>query len=203
MKSLHEIAESMSIAIIMICVLLPIRLFFVQYVNTHWIGSLGVISVVSFTILYFSKKNKLGWFGRAFVRQTFKINKGKRKYFVYANIAISIIYFSSIIYGVELSNDQFLLEKIEVKDKLGTDSIEEIMTSEKVDAKQLPRAFLTLVYIFFFRFDIYAVLIGTINDMTKGYLLHFGIVFLVEVLELAGVLIFSYFYIKKDEISFK
>src|SRR3990170_2361157 len=192
MKSLREIAESLSIAVIMICVLLPIRLFFVTYINTHWLGSLGVISIVSFAILFLAKKNKLGWFGRAFVRQTFKINKGKRKYFVYTNLAITLIYFGSIIYGVELSNEQFLMEK------LGTDSIEEVMTSEKVDVRDVPKALLTLVYIFFFRFDIYAVLIGTINDMTQGYLLHFSIVFTVEVLELLGILIFSRFYLQKE-----
>jgi len=203
MKSLREIAESLSIAVIMICVLLPIRLFFVTYINTHWLGSLGVISIVSFAILFLAKKNKLGWFGRAFIRQTFKINKGKRKYFVYTNLAITLIYFGSIIYGVELSNEQFLMEKIEVKEKLGTESIEEIMTSDKVDVRDVPKALLMLVYIFFFRFDIYAVLIGTINDMTQGYLLHFSIVFTVEVLELLGILIFSRFYLKKEDISFK
>src|SRR3990172_3242447 len=144
MKSLREIAESLSIAVIMICVLLPIRLFFVTYINTHWLGSLGVISIVSFAILFLAKK-----------------------------------------------------------EKLGTESIEEIMTSDKVDVRDVPKALLMLVYIFFFRFDIYAVLIGTINDMTQGYLLHFSIVFTVEVLELLGILIFSRFYLKKEDISFK
>src|SRR3970040_1177162 len=81
MKSLREIAESLSIAVIMICVLLPIRLFFVTYINTHWLGSLGVISIVSFAILFLAKKNKLGWVWRAFIKQTFKIKQRKKEIF--------------------------------------------------------------------------------------------------------------------------
>ena len=198
-------AESLSVATIMLFVLLLIRIFFVTYINTHWLGSLGVISVVSFTILYLAKRQKLGWFGRAFLRQTFKINKGKRKYIIYANLVISLIYFASIIYGVDIANQHFTTEKLEVKQELGVDSIGQLqdLTKDKIKITDVPKGILALVYIFFFRFDLYAILVGTINDLTHGYFLHFTIVFTVEIMELMGVLIYSRFYIKDQDISFK
>jgi len=48
--------------------LLPVRLLFVTFVFDSWIGSFGVISVISISILILAKKGKLGEFGNMFQR---------------------------------------------------------------------------------------------------------------------------------------
>jgi len=204
MKPLKEIAESLTVAAVMLLVLLPVRVLFVRYVADDWIGSFGLITIISFSILYFSYKNKLGWFGKAFVRQLFKVNKGKRKYFVYFNLLFGLMYFSSIVYGVEISN-QFEEDKTEIQNEININSLQQLeeRVKEEVDWKQLPLAILTFFYIMIFRFDVYALLVGTLNDISDGYFLHFSTVFMVEIIEVLGILIFSKYWLKNKQISFK
>ena len=56
--------------------LLPVRLLFVTFVSDSWIGSFGVISVISISILILAKKGKLGEFGHMFQRQMAEIIEG-------------------------------------------------------------------------------------------------------------------------------
>jgi len=72
MKKLREFAESTSVAAVLLLVLLPVRVLFVRYVADDWFGSFGLITGISVLIIYLAKKNKLGWFGRAFHRQMWK-----------------------------------------------------------------------------------------------------------------------------------
>ncbi len=205
MKTLKEIAESLTVAAVMLLVLLPVRVLFVRYVSEDWLGSFGLITAISVTILLLSHKNKLGWFGRAFTRQMFKVNKGKRKYFVWFNLVVGLLYFSSIIYGVEVANSLYQEEKQILQDELQVENLQQLqekVNEEEVDWRQLPLAILMIFYIIIFRFDVYAVMIGSLNDITDGYFLHFSTVFLVEILEVMGILIFFKFF-AKNKISFK
>lgn len=204
MKTLKEIAESLTVAAVMLLVLLPVRVLFVSYVSNNWLGSFGLITLVSVTILLLAKKNKLGWFGRAFIRQIFKVNKGKRKYFTWFNLIVGALYFTSIIAGVEVSNNM-IEEKTQVLEELDVKNLQELQTkmNEKpMDWTQFPMAVLLFFYIMVFRFDLYALLIGSLNDISEGYFLHFSTVFLVEILEVMGILIYSKLYIKEED-SFK
>jgi len=199
LKSINEIAESLTVAAVMLLVLLPVRVLFVAYISPNWFGSFGLITVISITIVVLAKRNKLGWFGRAFTRQLFKVNKGKRKYFAWANLIIGLLYFSSIVYGVEVSNS-LDLEKTQIKEELEVENLQELqqkIEGEETDWTQLPKAILMFFYILIFRFDIYALLIGTLNDISDGYFLHFSTVFMVEILEVMGILIYSKIYLKE------
>src|SRR3990172_2396914 len=96
--------ESLSVYLILIFILFPIRLVLVRYVSENWFISFGVMISISVLLIYLSKKGKLGWFGRAFHRQMFKIHRGKRRYFVYFQVISATIFFSASIFGIHLGD---------------------------------------------------------------------------------------------------
>ena len=192
MKITKESLEPIAIGAILIFILLPVRVLFVSYVNDHWLGSLGVVSLVSFVVLYLAKKDKLGWFGKAFVRQLFKIRNGKRKYIFFVGATFSLLYFGSIILGVELSNTYLNELKTEVQSATGLDSLNDISYDLTID--DIQKTFYGIIA----RPDLLAISIGVMNDMTHGYLLHFAIVFVVEELELIGIYFFTTYYLKPE-----
>jgi len=201
MKRLKEFIETFSVGIILLFVLLPIRIIFVRYVADDWLGSFGLITGFSLLILYLSRKNKLGWFGRAFNRQMFKVHKGKRRIFVYSQLAIGFIFFAGTIYAIGLGDSYYALEKTMVIESLEFKNIDQFVekSQEDIRLRDLPLAIMVFFYIVIFRFDLFAIMLASLNEITDGWVMHFATVFLVEDVELIGILILSKFYLKKPQ----
>jgi len=205
-QRIKEIVESLSVSLVLIFVLLPVRVLFVRYVTDDWFGSFGLITLISVSILILARKNKLGWFGRAFHRQMFKINRGKRKYFVYTQLTLGILFFGATIYGIEVGADQYQDELEQMKEILKEDNIESFSDVQEeiisdFDWRQLPWAMVTLVYTIIARFDIFALIMTVMNDLADGYILHFSTVIFVEQIEVAGIVIFYKFSVKKQDLD--
>lgn len=198
---LKEMVESLSVATVLLVVLLPIRIVFVSYVSNNWFGSFGLITLISVLIVYGAKKNKLGWFGRAFHRQMWKIHTGKRRYFVYTQLTFGLIFFSLAVYGIHVGESLFEQEKTVLKEQLNIESLNELAkrTQDEIKIEDIPFALFVFLYIMIFRFDIYATILSTLNDLSDGYVLHFSTVFLVEVIELIGIAIYTKFTIKGEK----
>lgn len=201
MKRLKEFIETFSVGIILLFVLLPIRIIFVRYVADDWLGSFGLITAFSLLILYLSRKNKLGWFGRAFNRQMFKVHKGKRRIFVYSQLAIGFIFFAGTIYAIGLGDSYYALEKTMVIESLEFKNIDQFVekSQEDIRLRDLPLAIMVFFYIVLFRFDLFAIMLASLNEITDGWVMHFATVFLVEDVELIGILFLTKFYIKKPQ----
>jgi len=197
MKTLKEIIEIYSVGLILLFVLLPIRLAFVHFVADDWLGSFGVVTAFSVTILYLAKKDKLGWFGRAFIRQMYKIHRGWRKYFVYSQLVLGLIFFSLTIYGIEYGNANFQDEKRIVLETIDVYNLDDFLKKDDFKIQDLPVGIFLLGYVVLFRFDIFAIVISSVNEITEGWTLHFATVFIVEEIELIGILILTRFTIKK------
>lgn len=193
--------ESVAVYLILASILFPTRLVLVRFVSDNWFVSFGVMISISVVLIYLTKKGKLGWFGRAFHRQMFKIHRGKRRYFIYTQVILVTLYFGVSIFAIE-SGNVFVEEKQEVKEKIGTENIDEFMSEKEIELT--PKDFLFGVYVLFyiilFRFDIFAVIMSTLNDMTDGYMLHISTVFFVEEIELIGILILTKLTVKREEI---
>jgi hypothetical protein len=197
MKTLKGFIETSSMGLILIFVLLPIRLAFVHFIGNNWFGSFGIITLFSVAIIYLSKKNKLGWFGRAFTRQMFKIHRGKRRYFVYSQLVLGLLFFSVTIYGIQFGNEYFLEQKQLVLKTVDVDNIEDFWSNDQVKLEDLPTGVALLFYVLLFRFDIFSIVIASVNDISDGWVLHFATVFIVEEIELIGILILTKITIKK------
>lgn len=88
---MRDIYESIIVFGIMTGLLLPVRLLFVTFVSDNWIGSFGVISVISISIIILTKKGKLGKFGNMFQRQIEKLLRDKRKILVYVESVFVLV----------------------------------------------------------------------------------------------------------------
>lgn len=195
--------ESASLAIILIFVFLPVRLFFVQFVSSNWFGSFGVITAVSVLILILAKKNKLGWFGTAYLKQLYKANRGKRKYIFYFFLIFTTFYLMAVVYSINVGQTDTEFKEIvkEVKEEVPYKSVDDLVeaSQNEVQLEDIPMGLLAFIYITFVRFDIFIVLNTYLNDLSGGWVLHFATVFLIEELEVLGLLILYKFVIKTPQ----
>ncbi|MGY5152311.1 MAG: hypothetical protein ACW9XA_08590 [Candidatus Nitrosopumilus sp. bin_6a] len=103
--------ESLIVFAIMGGILLPARLLFTEFVSDDWLGSLGVISVISLAVIVLAKKNKLGFFGPMLERQIFKFQKGKRGILIFAESAFLLVVLGTMIFAIDQGYSQHLEQK--------------------------------------------------------------------------------------------
>jgi hypothetical protein len=133
-------------------ILFPIRLLFVTYITDDWFASFGIIAVISLTLVFLAKKNKMGKFGQMFVKVMQKWNTGKRQYILYLPPILLLIVSLGIILLINMYDSNMSTE------------------NESIN-------FLVMRF-------------GSVNEQSYGWMLHFYTVFLVEVLEVLGSIIF-------------
>jgi len=202
--NIKELKEFGTVAVVMFGIMLPIRIIFVQFVSSWWLGSFGLISLISLTILILAKKQKLGKFGEVFQRQMFKSTRGKRKWLFIPTMAFVLFMTVNITLAIELGNHQYSELKEEIKKLIpeedqNLDSV--LQQTKKVEPQDFAMGIILIFYLIFFRFDIYSVTMSYLNDISNGYIQHFTVVFLVEQLEVIGLMLFYRFKIKKQQIS--
>ena len=193
----------MTVSIVMLLILLPVRIVWYQFISTHWSTSVGIISGITITMIYLSEKNKLGKFSGMFKRQMSKFHKGKRKYYVYTMTAIQFFLLINIIYAIEVANIDYKQTKSEVESIVPQyNSIDDILKdTKKVEPQDYLMAFVAWAWLYIYHYDVYVSLISVLNDMTHGYLQHFSFVFLIEAFELTGIIIYTHWKSKKYQIE--
>lgn len=215
-----SVLEDVIVIVVTFGLFLPIRLLFVEYVSDSWIGSFGLITAVVVVLVLLSKKNKLGFFGRAYWRTISRVHKGKRRIFSYIMIGITLYLWASMVYGIEFAKEN--PEAIELKlNVINTMTEEEIQKMDRLSAaiegldvlathdellgayQEIPFDLLILSAVMLILmpvldFTIWAVIVSMIDTWLNGWLLHFGTVFLIEVIEVIGVMIFTYHTTRKD-----
>lgn len=183
-------------------ILLPVRLVFVEYFSDDWFGSFGLISIISIAIVILSKKQKLGKFGKMFENQMLKIHQGKKRIIVYTFASIIVLYLSVSIYSINEGNSTYLEEKNLLMQEFKEKDINLQNMIEKMP-KMSPERFMEVITTYVFswieNFKDIAIVNAINNDYADGYILHFHTVFLVEQLEVIGILIFYKFYLTKEQ----
>jgi len=220
-EKLISLLEDVIVLIVMLGIFLPIRLLFVEFVNDSWIGSFGVITAVVIILVYLSKKNKLGFFGRAYWRTISRVHKGKRRILSYFMVAVTLYLWVSMMYGIEFAKEnpeaielktnvintmtQEELEKIDRlnkrivdKDIVGTQK-ELLSNYNEIPLDLLVLSAIALVFMPLLDFTIWAVIVSMLDTWLNGWLMHFSIVFFVESLEVTGIMIFTYITTRKDK----
>jgi len=197
-----EMKESIIVFGVLTGILLPVRLVFVEYFSDDWFGSFGLISIISIAIVILAKKQKLGKFGKMFENQMLKIHQGKRRIMVYTFASFIVLYLSVSIYSINEGNSTYLEEKNLLMQEFKEKDINLQNMIEKMP-KMSPERFMegitTYVFSWIENFKDIAIVNAINNDYADGYILHFHTVFLVEQLEVIGILIFYRFYITKEQ----
>ena len=104
---LHPFLEFLIVTISLISILVPLRIFTKIALVDDWIGSIGIISVVFGLILYLSKNEKLGIFGKMFIRQIVRNHKGKRTLVIYSQTALFLFVGLLTIFSIHTGNTEF------------------------------------------------------------------------------------------------
>lgn len=220
---LISILEDVIVIIVMFGVFLPVRILFYSFVSENWFGSFGLISLITITMVYLSYKDKLGFFGRAYWRTISRIHKGKRRILSYTMIGFSLYLWVSIIGGVDYAENnpeaialsQSVLSTMTPEEKQRMDALNKAINEGNIvdtnnelmkDYTSIPPELLVLAALMLIALPIldyttWAVIVSLLNGWLNGWLLHFGTVFLIEVLEVIGILIFTYTITKKGNIT--
>jgi len=187
---------------IMTIIFLPARFLFVHYIGNNWIGSFGLPTCMALVIIYLTKKEKLGWFGKMLVNQiTKRLKKGKLKILFYLQtfflITISVFLIYSIHYGDSIKTNTLVLERNMINKivDLSYNPSFRYMPSYEVQIEG-PVFFLTLAIN---NFPLIAKLISNLNIQYHDWLLTLYTVSLFEHIEAFGVIqLYRKMLIRKD-----
>lgn len=201
--------EKLILSGFMILVFLPVRILFYTYISKYWLGSFGMITVISLIMIYLTNRNKLGLIGRIWKKQIQKIAKGKTGILLLISPIMLIIFYTGMNYYIE-NGKQYVVSYNGI---LGN-TLDSKLVQSGLDPNHFgPR---TMIRIFQLDFDLlkdpvklneslkilnsnfnYFISISCnyTNKWTNGYMQHFSIIFLVESSEEIGLIsYFRWFY---------
>ncbi len=202
MTRFQNLREILIVFSIMTSIFLPVRLFFVSYVNDNWFGSFGLISAISILILILTRKQKLGVFGKMFQRQMNRLHSSRFLKFTYLQSIIVLLTFGALIFSIEMGNSYYLEEKqnlLEQTTQISNHGLE-FNTEIEFTIGSIVMGMLMSVFAFIFEFPLFAGAMAIINDVFDGWILHFYTVAFSEQLEIFGILLFFRFTKTKTSI---
>jgi hypothetical protein len=211
----QDMKERALIFFTMTLALLPIRYLFYTYVSKHWLGSFGLMTGVAILLIILTNKNKLGKFGKIWQRQIKKIARGKIGIFLFIQASFMIAFYAGYLYFIDLGNNEFKIQKEQVQNSfnqanikitnMGSKDFVTAMYFFKVAFHQLmtdPQARQSFIHYYSDPRNIYHDLglsTSMANDISKGNLESFSVIFMVEQVEQLGLLIYFRFFYKNKE----
>ena len=200
---MRGIFESLIVFGVITGLLLPARLLFVEYVSDNWFGSLGVISIISISLIILVRKKKLGVFGAMFERQICKFQKGKRGLLVFGESAFLLLILGSMIFAIDQGNSVYSDLKFQnIKNTPSTSAERVLASANNLEPSDWIMGFLMAPVMFLTAFPQMSASIASIDQSLDGWLMHFYTVGLVEYVELLGILIFYKISFRKKTIFF-
>lgn len=198
----EEIKEWLVFFGIFTAFLLPLRFVFNEYLHNYWFGSLGVLSIVTFVLLYLSNKNKLGFVGLIIKKRLIKRSQ-KKGFKIMIMFSIFIIYlFGLASFSVLEADKSKVQQDLQDMKKVGVVDMQSLNDYAKND-KELsnPIFWLQGIEQIFIPspqlFEIFYIY----NQFTYGYLFSISNILLVEECEFLGIVLFFRFkYSKQGEI---
>ena len=169
-----------------------LRVIFRLVFGDVWIGSLGLASLILGTVLFLSKKEKLGIFGQVLIKQITKTYAGKRKWAVYVQLGffLSVSVFTMIaiyIGNTEYQSlkdqviDEFKNKGISVDSNLNLDVIHQI--SSQVTPLQQMESIVHFPIMLTTNYRLFSVILAVSDQLLGGWVMYFWQVSIIEILE--------------------
>ena len=188
---MRGIFETLIVFGVMTGLLLPARLLFVEYVSDNWFGSLGIITLISISVIVLVKKKKLGFFGPMMERQISKFQKGKRGLVVFGESVFLLLILGVMIFAIDQGNSVYSDLKFQNIKNTPSSSAERIIESaSELDSSDWIIGFLMAPVMFLTAFPQMSAGIASVDQIFDGWLMHFYTVGFVEYAEMLGILIF-------------
>lgn len=169
-------------------ILFPIRFIFTTYLNHYWFGAVGIITIVTLSLYYLSKKGKLGRIGIILNKKLERRSKGKLGLSFIIILSISIYIQSLIVVGILYADQQ---DVTIVTTVLKNNGIHDMNTAMNVKSQPHGLLFnLEALIILLTPNQVSFTMMHVINDLSGNFILPLFSILLVEDLEVLGLVMF-------------
>lgn len=176
--------------------LFPLRIFLNYILGSNWIGSFGVLTVISILFLFLAEKNKLGWYGRAFLNKFKKIQSSRKKYIVIGQAILGIILSITILYLISYGNtlDTEFATNTRTAIESNYESFDDFKQEALKTAKEKPLEVIlgifAIILLTFTNPDIVATILSIEDNMSGNLFTHLFTITLLEEIEILGIVIY-------------
>ncbi|MEM3006916.1 MAG: hypothetical protein QXW37_00835 [Candidatus Nitrosotenuis sp.] len=181
--NVNDIKEKLILLGVTAIVFLPLRLFVGQYLTDHWLGNLGVATLISLILVILVKKNKLGTFGTIFKNQLTKALWSRSAKIILLTLILFTCYFGSSILLIERGNTLYHVDK-EILVHSVTSNEFKVQSLNGPNISDLEAFGLTQIQYMDYLFS---VSFAMLNDLTNGLLVNLHLILFMEQIEILGL----------------
>lgn len=203
----NSFLEFTIVTVSLISMLVLIRIISKSVFDDNWIGSLGMVSAIFGILLFLTKKEKLGIFGKMFIRQITKNYQGKKKWLIYAQTGFFLFVGITTIVSIHMGNTEFVDFKEQVISYFNSEGM--IIDSEvnyntlnqlssQITLEQQIQSIISLPSILIGNFVVFSVVLSVMNELLGGWVMFFWQVMLIETIEIIGFVFFARKYLLKN-----
>ena len=180
----NDLKEKLVLVGVTAAVFLPLRLLVGQYLVEHWLGNLGIATLVSVVLAVLVKKGKLGAFGVIFRNQITKTLWGRSVKVIIVILVALMFYFGATILLIERGSTVYHDDKeilLQVISGSEPGSLK-LNGPQMYDAKVFGLAQLQYMEYLF------SISYALLNDAMHGWLINLHLILFVEQVEILGLL---------------
>lgn len=169
-------------------ILFPLRYIFTTYFSHYWLGSVGIISIVTISLYYLSTKGKLGRIGIIIKKRLEKRSKGKLGVSIMIFLSIMIYIEGLIVFGILYADQEQVKTITQQLNKLG---VHDINSAIKLPTHGLTlSSYLEELFILLTPNELSFTILHVINNLSNNFILPIFSILLVEDIEILGLIIF-------------
>ncbi|CAE6500661.1 hypothetical protein [Candidatus Nitrosotenuis uzonensis] len=199
MLDISDLKEKMILLGITAVVFLPLRLLASHYLFDHWLGNLGIATLISVTLIILIKKEKLGRLGIIFKKQITKTLWSKSAKIIVCTLVIFMVYFGTTILLVDRGNTIYYEDKLILSDAIAQKDVDRVVL-EGLSGPAIAHEVPLLAYFHYMEY-IFSISYAMLNDATGGWLVNLHLIMFMEQVEILGLLWFFKRYFRPAIIS--
>lgn len=180
----NDLKEKLVLLSITAAVFLPLRLLVSQYISDHWLGNLGIATLISVSLIVLVRKNKLGRFGHVFKNQITKALWGRSAKLIIAALVFFMIYFGTTVLLIDRGNTIYLDDK-EILSQSITSSNLDRTALLSISGPQI-HSIIGLAQLQYLEY-LFSVSYAILNDTTNGWLVNLHLILFMEQVEVLGL----------------
>lgn len=178
----NDIKEKLIVLGITASVFLPIRLLASQYLTEHWLGNLGIATLISVMLIVLIKKDRLGVLGNIFKNQLAKALWGRSAKIIVLTLILFTCYFGTTILLIDRGNTLYYDDKEVLFQSILNNEIESL----RLNGPQIKDGIFGLSQIQYTDY-LFSISYAMLNDVMGGMLVNLHLILFVEQVELLGL----------------
>jgi len=181
---INDLKEKLVLLSITAAVFLPLRLLVSQYISDHWLGNLGIATLISVSLIVLVRKNKLGRFGHVFKNQITKALWGRSAKLIIAALVFFMIYFGTTVLLIDRGNTIYLDDKEILSQSIASRNLDRTALLS-ISGPQI-HSIIGLAQIQYLEY-LFSVSYAILNDTTNGWLVNLHLILFMEQVEVLGL----------------